>query len=1147
MGKFQITYRTLLKLSAAIALSLAAPTFAQAQATTGQPPSTTTPPPLQFHYMGAASGGRIASVAGIAGNYSVLYLGSASGGVWKTTDGGHTFMPVFDDQDTSSIGALAVAPSDPNTVWAGTGEPWLIRPSDIIGDGVYKSTDAGKTWQHMGLEASGRIARIIVNPKDTNNVFVCATGSAQRPQQERGVYRTTDGGKTWKRTLFVNDETGCSSLSMDPSNPDTLLAGMWQIKQRTWEEVEGGPGSGVYISHNNGRSWEHLTASNGLPKPPYGKVGVAIAPSNPQRMYALISTFDQGSLWRSDNGGKAWKAVSWDRTLTNRAGYYISIGVNPKDDNGVLILNTAPHYSRNGGLSFSGEGGDAKPLGPASCGDCHDFWMDPDNPDHYVFTYDQGASIATGAGTALTVTLPNAQVYHVFTDNRVPYWIYGNRQDDGSWAISSDISQPSGNGLLPASELMPRGKVQSGGFFETPAGKFNVNKALLAQYPKAAPAPAGWTLGLNNGSLTPGEGGTAQPIFEDFPNACESGFTIPDPVEPNIVWSSCYGNKLIRFDTNQGTGHSVSPSEMALGTTPSETKYRCHWTPPMAIDPFNHNNVYYGCQMVLRTSDAGHTWIEFSPDLSTRDPSRLVGGVGVVKDNLGQSDGEVVWSLAFSPIEKGLLWAGTNDGKLWYTKGAESPTAPQWIDVTRNLHLPSWGEVDEIAPSHFNAGTAYVAIDYRLAGEDNNYKPYILMTTDYGQTWTNISGNLPSANPLDYTLSVAENPNRQGMLFAGTGHAFYYTLDNGQHWVHFNKGLPPSPVSWITVEPRMHDIVVSTYGRGAYVMPDITTFEQTDTPDQPSSGPTRLFKPGPIFRQAREAYPTAAEPARPQFQFYLADAPQNPVQLQFLDSQGNVIRTEKLDAHRGLNGAYWDLLYNTPTKAAIRTTPSMNPHIWDEPRFQGKTTRPVIQWGINQEAATPIAAPGSYQVRLTVNGQSYTQPFDVLKDPRIVASDATLQATTAFQVQVANAIAQSAGMINTMEKWRKQIQDQLKSHPSGATARALKELNTKILAVENPLVSPIERLSDPKSFESPYHLYMRFVALGAQVGQAGSTGINIGGGSDYAVTVPQQQIFTELQGQLAQASSGFENLKSSVVPAFNSSMQTSGVTISLGK
>ncbi|HEX5953955.1 MAG TPA: hypothetical protein VFY94_12355, partial [Rhodanobacteraceae bacterium] len=950
-------------------------------------------------------------------------------------------------------------------------------------------------------------------------------------------------------TLFVNEETGCSGLSMDPGNPDTVLAGTWQFSVRTWAELSGGPGSGVYISHDNGQTWTHLMTANGLPKPPLGKIDVTIAPSNPQRMYALIQTKDEGSVWRSDDGGGHWKVVSWDRNLIMRAGYYIFIEAHPKDADGVLVLNSGDHYSSDGGQTFSGEGGkDVKPFGAASCGDCHDGWIDPTDPAHYVLTDDGGANIATGAGTSMHVALPNGQLYHVASDDQVPYWIYGNRQDDGGWRISSDISQPSGNGLLPEDAFMPQGH-GFGRYYDEDegrsGGKPKVNKERLAQYPKAAPPPKGWALGPNGEPKTPpnrsGFEGPNQklPTYQYFPNACESGFTIPEPGNPDIVWSSCYGNELYRFDLAEGTPHSVSPSIVGMDSPPDKLKYRCHWTPPLAIDPFDHDSVLYGCQMVLRTTDKGHSWTEFSPDLSTRDPSLIVPSGGIMQDNLGQYFGALVWSLAYSPIEQGLLWAGTNDGKVWYTKDAESRGQPQWVDVTANLHIPPLGNINQIAPSHFDAGTAYIAVDFRFAGEGND-KPYILETTDYGKTWKNISGNLPSDNPLDYTLSVAENPNREGMLFAGTGHAFYYTMDNGRHWTRFRKGLPPSPVTWINIQPHMHDVDVSTYGRGDFILPNIATFEQTGGPDQPDSGATRLFKPGEVYRQARSAYPTAAQPARPQFQFYLAKAPENPVQLQILDAQGKAVRTEKLKAHQGLNGAYWDLFYDTPTDVKLLTTPPENPHIWDEPRYRGKAYRSIIHWGMTPHTGTPIAAPGGYQVRLTVDGRSYTQPFVVVKDPAVKASDAVLADSTAMQVQIADAISETSDMVNAMEQWRKQIEDQLKTHVSGETADALQHLDARILEVENQLVSPEARLSDDKQYSTPFRMYWNLRWLAGRVGQ----GIqNTAGGSDYAPTVAQRENFARLQTELAAARTAFENLKTATVPAFNQTMRASGIVI----
>ncbi|HEX8107135.1 MAG TPA: hypothetical protein VF516_05365, partial [Kofleriaceae bacterium] len=379
----------------------------------------------RFQLLGPSSGGRISAAAGIPGDTMTYYFGAASGGVWKTTDGGNTSVPVSDSMPVQAIGALAVSPSAPQIVWAGTGEAWAIRDADVMGDGIYKSSDAGKTWVNMGLRETGRIGKIIVHPTNPDIVFACALGRSTGPQQERGVYRTGDGGKTWSRVLFVNENTGCSGIAIDAKNPDVLYAGTWEMVMHTWAMFSGGPGSGVYKSTDGGLTWQKLT-HEGLPKSPVGKIDVAVAPSNSNRVYALIQTANQGSLWRSDDAGATWAVSSWDRRLIGRAGYYIRIAVNPANENEVLVANSSFLRSMDGGKTFPiAQGG--------GCGDCHDIWMDPKNPNHWIATGDAGAGITRNHGRAFTqIALPIAQMYHVAIDDQAPYWVYGNRQDNGT-------------------------------------------------------------------------------------------------------------------------------------------------------------------------------------------------------------------------------------------------------------------------------------------------------------------------------------------------------------------------------------------------------------------------------------------------------------------------------------------------------------------------------------------------------------------------------------------------------------------------------------------------------------------------------------------------------------------------------------------
>src|SRR6476620_3279253 len=484
MQTFSWRRQVTLGLLSAVALSVAV----SAQRGGGQqgPQQATTPDPLKFRYMGPAAAGRIATVSGVPGDPNTYYLGSASGGVWKSSDAGQTFVPIFDDQNVAAIGSIAVADSDPNIVWVGTGEPWVIRYSDVMGDGVYKSLDAGKTWQHAGLGETGRISRVLIHPTNPNVIYVCAQGRLTGPQEERGVFKSTDAGANWQRVLFVDRNTGCSGLDIDKSDPNTLIAGTWQVEQHTWAQLSGGPGSAVYITNDGGVKW--TKATTGLPKSPLGKIDVAFAPANTKRVYALIQTADQGSLWRSEDGGASWKVISWDRSLIGRAGYYIKLMVNPQNQDDVFIASSSFHRSTNGGATFSGNGGANPFQGQASCGDCHDIWIDPKDPVRYVLTDDAGASINTREGNS-RVTLPNGQMYHVHVDNRVPYWIYSNRQDDGTMRGPMTVSEQTGNGRLPAGSTMPQ---PAGGF-----GRGGGRGGGRAGGPAAAGAGAGATPGTS--------------------------------------------------------------------------------------------------------------------------------------------------------------------------------------------------------------------------------------------------------------------------------------------------------------------------------------------------------------------------------------------------------------------------------------------------------------------------------------------------------------------------------------------------------------------------------------------------------------------------------------------------------------------------
>jgi photosystem II stability/assembly factor-like uncharacterized protein len=1042
--------------------------------------------------MGPPSSGRFSAIAGIPGDRSTYFLGSASGGVWKTTDAGQSFRPTFDEQPVQAIGSLAVAPSDPSVVWAGTGEAWAIRDADVWGDGIYKSVDGGESWTHMGLTETGRIGRIVIHPSDPNTVFACALGLVTGPQQERGVFRTRDGGDSWERVLFVDEDTGCSGLAMDANNPDVLFAGTWDTWMQTWVMHSGGPGGGVFVTRDGGDSWTRLGVEHGLPRSPVGKIDVAVAPSDSDRVYALIQTAAQGSVWRSDDGGRSWRVASWDRTLIGRAGFYIRIAVNPENADEVVVMNSSSHRSVDGGLTW--------PLRAGGCGDCHDVWMDPTDGDHWAVTGDGGAGWTWDHGDSYARhRLPNGQMYHVWIDDQVPYWIYSNRQDDGTMRGPSDSPV----------------EVENVPDYSDP-------DALVGFGVRRGDRAAGGRGGFGG----PGVGGPRNDTDAWQPGigGCESGFTIPLPGNPDIIWATCYGNQVTRFDNKIGSARSVSPWKHILDHEPMGLKYRCHWTPPLAIDPFEEETVYYGCNVIFRTRDQGQSWEVISPDLSTQDPERIAWSGGIpgsdppfaIGDNLGQFYGEVVFAIAPSKLERGLIWAGTNDGLVWVTRdGGEN-----WSRISDKARgLAGWGTIRKIEPSVFDAGTAYVVADFHLM-HDN--RPYLFKVTGYGEQWTEITGDLPTGHPLDYALSLAENPNREGMLFAGTGRGFYYSMDDGERWTKLQDALPAAPVSWIMVEPRYHDVVISTYGRGLFVLRDIIRLEQAD--EVPPETDAFLYAPRPGFREARRG---SAE-----FLYSLSPRAAGPITLEILDPAGEIIRTLDAAGRPGLNTIRWDLMYEGPAQVELRTVPPYNPHIWEEARFLGEETRPIIHWGISgPQRRGPIASPGEYSVRMTAGGATQVRPFTVLKDPYIPTSSEDMAASTRTQIRIRNGMNRTVDMINRLEVMRKQIEDLQATHAGDREALdALAELGRKMYEAELHFLSATDLHSDDKWYVEGYKVYMQYIWLSGEVALGAG---DVQGGAEYRPTDAALVWLANIEAELANGEEAFEAITDTEVPAFN--------------
>jgi photosystem II stability/assembly factor-like uncharacterized protein len=953
--------------------------------------------PLRYRYVGPV-GNRLIAAAGIPGDPDVYYIGAASGGIFKTTDGGATWVPVFDDAPVSSVGSLAVAPSNANVIWAGTGET-SIRSNISIGNGIYRSTDAGKTWSHMGLGATGRIGRIVIDPRDEDVVLACALGHAYGPQPERGVFRTADGGKSWEKTLFVDENTGCSDIAMDPGNPRILFAGMWQLEIRTWGRTSGGPGSGLFRSKDGGLTWARLEG-HGLPVKPVGKISVAVAQSRPSRVYALIETGDgvpwegketeSGQLWRSDDSGDEWELVSHDRQLRGRTHYYTRHAVAPDDEDEVYFLSAAYTKTLDGGRTMVDLTGETTPGG-----DHHDIWIDPTNAHRMIVAHDDGLSISVNRGKSwLRQQLPVAQMYHVAVDDQIPYNVYGNRQDGPS------TRGPSHSRLAPG--------------------------YLLESKP--GPIPRGMWHSV---------GGS------------ESGWAVPDPVDPNVVWSSgtgygSIGGAVDRFDlrTRQGRRVEVWP-DATIGWPAGDLKFRFNWTFPVVISPHDHETIYVGSQHVHRTRNRGESWELLSPDLTLNDKERQQISGGLTPDNIGVEYAGVVFAIAESPLTPGLIWAGTNDGHVQITRDS----GESWTNVTARIPgLPPWGTVSNIEASRYDAGTAYITVDLHQV---NNRDPFVYKTSDYGSTWKSISGKVPK-KVTSYAHCVREDPARRGMLYLGTEADVYVSLDDGENWAPLQSGLPHAPAHWLVVQERFSDLVVATYGRGFYILDDVTPLRQLTTEVLAKSA--HLFEPRSAYRFRTISDPMTAwndatqgynPPEGASLHYFLKAVPEGDVKISVEDASGKTIRTMDGTKEAGINRIYWDLKYDRTREIELRTPPPYAPEI----RVGPEGFRPFPLGG----RLSVLAPPGTYTVKLRVGESEETRSLSVLKDPNTAGSDADIESQWALTLRIREDLEEVARAINEIESVRSQLDSLERLVTDEAVRSASDALDEKLVSVEDEL------------------------------------------------------------------------------------------------
>ncbi len=1020
---------------------------------------------LNFRFIGP-EGNRAIAVAGVPGDPMISYIGAASGGLWKTTDGGLNWKSIFDKQDVSSIGSLAVTPSNPDILWVGTGETFIIRPAHAMGDGIYKSEDAGKTWKHMGLEKTGRIGRVIVHPTNPDIVYAAALGHTFGPQQERGIFKTTDGGKTWDRILFIDENTGAADIEIDPKNPDNLLVGMWSIHINTWGLNSGGTGGGIYRSTDGGKTWKNMN-ENGLPggkDHPVGKTGVAISHSNPNIAYALFE-IESPALYRTEDFGETWTLMTRNHDINERAPYYTRMRVSTDNPDEIYIANVKFIVSKDGGKTLKG--------GYSAGGDNHDIWIDPTNADRIMVAHDGCASISMNRGkTYQRIVLPIAQMYHVATDDQIPYNVYGNRQDGYSYKGPSNSLQ----GYIPI-------------------------------------------------GLWKGVGG------------CESGFAQPDPFDNNIVWSGCYDGGLERYDlrTDHAQDVRVWP-EAGYGWAPKDMKYRWYWNFPLTFSNHVKHRVYVGSQFVHKSDDNGNSWQVISPDLTLNIKSHQESSGGIAIDNLMTWDGAVLISIEESKLEEGVIWTGSNDGQVHVTKNF----GKEWINVSKNIpDIPEWGTISNIEISRYNKGTVYITVDLHHMG---NFDPFVYKTTDYGQSWKLISKSVPKSIH-SFAHVIKEDPKKEGMLYLGVDNGLYISHDDGENWMRLKNNLPPAPIYWLEIQERFDDLVIGTYGRGYYILDNISPLREYV--DDALNSDVHLFSLRQAYRfhnkqSIKTDGPSMNSGRNPAYgaeiNYYLKEDSKEKVEIQILSQNDEIIRTLKGSNKAGINRVMWDLRYEPTYKPYLRSTPPGRPWV----QLNGEGWRPLVTWDLDlwRGQFGPKAVPDTYKVKLIVGEQEFIRELTVLKDPKSEGSIDDIKKQVALSLELRDAMNIAVNMINTVEIIRSELNVLIPKLTRKKDIKNAQLLLQKAESVAGSLYDIHLTGAREDAFRSPMKLYGRLSALASDLG---------GHGIDFKPTEQQKEVAAIFNGRLQAISKRFNTIVNTEVDKLNRQLEKSKLKIELEK
>ena len=871
---------------------------------------------LEYRMIGPFRGGRTVGAVGIPSQPNVFFIGVNNGGVWKTDDYGRTWNPIFDDVPTGSVGDLAVSPSNPNVIYVGTGEG-LHRPDLAVGDGMFKSVDDGKSWQHIGLNDIQQISRVIVHPTNPDIVYVAGLGHPYGANEMRGIFKSNDSGKTWKKTLYINHNTGAIQVEMDPNNPDILFANMWEHQEGPWENAEfSGPNSGLYKSTDGGETWRNIV--KGLPgaNQGLGRIGVAIALSNSKIMYATVDARENGGVYKSDDAGESWKLITTENRLWGRGSDFAEIKVHPKNENIVFVGNIASYKSEDGGKTWTSikgaPGGD----------DYHRIWINPMHPEIMLFAADQGGVVTVNGGKTWSswYNQPTAQLYHVSTDNQFPYWVYGGQQESGAIGVASR----SNGGQISFREFMGVG-------------------------------------------------------------ADEYAYVASDPLDSNII----YGGRVIRFDKKTGQSQYVGPEVLRSG------KFRYIRTMPLLFHPADNSMLLFGTNVVWKTHDGGQKWEQISEDLTRKQPG-VPSSVGDYKTDAMKTMPQraIVYAIGPSPLDKNIIWAGTDDGLVHITlDGGET-----WKDVTPST-ITSWDKISQIDASHFNIGTAYVAVN---AIRKDDMQPHIYKTHDFGKTWQEVVSGMNPSGPVN---TVREDPLQKGLLFAGTEREVYFSSNDGESWQSLRMNMPASSIRDLVIHDN--DLVIGTHGRSIWILDDFSPLRELTSL---TTKRLHLFEPSDAYRVRFNMFsdtplppeePTGQNPPDGALIDYYLGTNTNKVELKIFDQSGTTVNSfssddleEVLDSTKMQHPTYWKRPFQ-----GLSGEVGHQRFVWNlrykEPRGANRGYAiAAVQYNTESGPAGPFVAPGEYKIQLKVNGNIAERSLTVKLDPRSELSNEALALQT---------------------------------------------------------------------------------------------------------------------------------------------------------